>query len=218
MTKYEDKKFNLLEKIFDELNICEEKDKCDCICDALYLIMNDSKFFDLFMTKNNLLQKIYNILFTSVKNKNTKKIISILQLLIKINENILQHYEVHYTENQLNNNDVNEFLYGSNFQKDKSISSQYDSSEVLKNCLNTLFAILEKDEFNFLSEIENMKYLENDEFMATYMEKQKKIGLLKIKQTEYISTLIDIFVNSNGAKYYEDKLDKLHQKWLKQMI
>ena len=209
MTKYEDKKFNLLEKIFDELNICEEKDKCDCICDALYLIMNDSKFFDLFMTKNNLLQKIYNILFTSVKNKNTKKIISILQLLIKINENILQHYEVHYTENQLNNNDANEFLYGSNFQKDKSISSQHDSSEVLKNCLNTLFAILEKDEFNFLSEIENMKYLENDEFMATYMEKQKKIGLLKIKQTEYISTLIDIFVNSNGAKYYEDKLDKL---------
>ena len=41
------------------------------------------------------------------------------------------------------------------------------------------------------------------------MQKQKKIGMLKIKQTEYISSIIDIFVNSSGAKYHLDEVDKL---------
>ena len=44
------------------------------------------------------------------------------------------------------------------------------------------------------------------------MKKQKKIGLIKIKQTEYISTLIEIFVNSSGSKYHENKIDILINK------
>ena len=209
MTKYDDKKLNLFEKILDELNICEDKDKYNCICDTLYLIMNNTKFFDLFLTKNNLIQKIYEILFNCAKNQNTKKYISILQLLIKINENILQRLDPHNNDG-LNYNEVNEFLYGSNFPKEKSVSSQNENNENLKNFLAYLFDILEKNEFNFFSVITIGANPENEEFMATYMEKQKKIGLLKIKQTEFISTLIDVFVCCTySLKSHEKKIEKL---------
>ena len=209
MAKYDEKKLNLFEKILDELNICEDADKYNCICDTLYLIMNNTKFFDLFITKNNLIQKIYDILFNCAKNQNVKKYISILQLLIKINENILQRFEPHNNEG-LNYNEVNEFLYGSNFPKEKSVSSQNENNENLKNFLAFLFDILEKNEFNFFSEIGIGANPDNEEFMATYMEKQKKIGLLKIKQTEFISTLIDIFVCcSYSMKSHEKKIENL---------
>ena len=213
MVKHDDKKINLFEKILDELNICEDNDKIDCICNSLYLVMNNNKFFDLFMTKNNLLQKIYDMLFSCAKNQKNKKYISMLQLLIKINENILQHFEVHYTDNNNNNinnlmSDANEFLYGSSVPKEKSVSSQHDTSDNLKNFLKFLFDILEKNEFNFLR-LEVGDCSKDEEFMATYMEKQKKIGPLKIKQTEYISSLIELFVNSTGAKYHNDQIDKL---------
>ena len=102
MDKYEDKKINLFEKILEELNLCDDNDKNDCICDCLYLIMNNTKFFDLFMKKDYLLKKVYNIFFDCKKNNNNKKCISILKLLIKINENILQRFEVHFTENPIN--------------------------------------------------------------------------------------------------------------------
>ena len=41
------------------------------------------------------------------------------------------------------------------------------------------------------------------------MEKQKKIGVKKIYQTDYLKTLIDIFVNSYASKYHEKKIDDL---------
>ena len=208
MAKYDDKKLNLFEKVLDELDACEEKDKYDCICEALYLVMNNAKFFDLFMTKNNLLQKIYDILSNCTKNQNIKKYISILQLLIKINENLLQRFESHIND-ALNYNEVNTFLYGSSFPKEKSVSSQNDNYENLKNFLLNLFDILEKNELKFLTEMKTGSNPENEEFMATYMEKQKKIGKLKIQQTEFITTLIDIFVCSCADKYHEKKIDNL---------
>ena len=205
MDKYEDKKINLFEKILEELNLCDDNDKNDCICDCLYLIMNNTKFFDLFMKKDYLLKKVYNIFFDCKKNNKNKKCISILKLLIKINENILQRFEVHFTENPINNNiEVNEFLYGTSFAKENNILSQFENQEILKNFLNSLFDILENNQFNFIDFDIN-----EEEFTATYMKKQKKIGLLKIKQTEYISTLIEIFVNSFASKYHENKIDIL---------
>ena len=213
--QFEDKKIFLFDKILDELNLSEDKDKNDCICDSLYLVMDNTKFFDLFMTKKNLLTKIYDNIFNTAKNKNIKKLISLLQLTIKINENVLQRFENHLTEkenNNNNNNDVNDFLYGASFPKDKSVSSKNDNSENLKNFLDIFFSILEEKKFEFLGAPGGGVCSQNfsdEEFMSTYMKKQKKIGLLKIKQTEYISTLIDIFVNSYGHKYYENKIDNL---------
>ena len=206
--KYNDKKLELFDKILDELNKTENKDKYNCICDSLNLIINNSKFFELFMSKSDLLQKIYDILFLCSKNNNYQKYISILQLLIKINENILQGFQNNNNE-EFNFNEVDKFLYGSNFPKEKSVSSQKDNSENLKNFLLFLYEILEKSEFNFFCKLKIEDSSEGGEFISTFLEKHKKIGLLKIKKTEFILTLIDIFSNSFGAKYHEKNINNL---------
>ena len=210
-TKFDDKKLYLIEKILDELNESNDIIKCECICDSLCLVMNNSPFFNLFINKLDLLEKLYQIFFNS-KN-NTKKINSILKLLIKINENILQRFEVHYTSNtQENNNEVNlynnvETCYSND--QDKSITSRGDNSESLKNILFFLFDILEKQKLKVFEDFGNFNQEENNEFKATYMEKQKKIGMKKIMQTEYLQTLIEIIVNSYASKYHETKIEKL---------
>ena len=211
ISKYEDKKINLLERIFDELNICNEKNKYECICDSLSLVMNNSLFFDLFISRAYLLEKIYKILFNS--QKNTPKAISIMKLLIKINENTLQHFETHYTNTQQenNNNELEPFNIETTYSHeiDKSLSSREENSEFLKKFLFTMFDILEKNQFSFLEDIGNCDLKENNEFISTYMEKQKKIGMKKIVQIEYIFTIIDIFINSYASKYHENKIEKL---------
>ena len=210
ISKFEDKKIILLERIFEELNICEEKNKYECICDSLSTVMNNSLFFDLFITKSNLLERIYNILFNC--QKDVKKYISIMNLLIKINENTIRYFEVHYTNTpQEDNNELNPFNIETCYshEQDKSISSKEENTQNLKEFLFSLFDILEKDKFSFLEDLENCDQEENQYFMSTYMEKQKKIGMKKILQTEYILSIIDIFINSYASKYHENKVESL---------
>ena len=206
ISKYDEKKMDLMNKIFDELNITNEKDKYESICDSLSLVVSNTQFFDLFMTKNNLIEKLYNILFKC--EKNSKKINSLLKLLIKINENISAHFEVHYTSN-LRESTTNNFNAERLYSQDKSISSYDDNPELLKNYLGFIFEILKKNKFSFLEDMLNCDQKENEEFMSTYMEKQKKIGLKKILQTEYLKTILDIFVNSYASKYHEKTIETL---------
>ena len=209
ISQYDNKKLNLLEKIFDEINICNDKNKLECICDSLSLVMNNSHFFNIFMTKSNLLEKIYVILFNTIKN--SEKSTSILKLLIKINMNIIQHFEVNCTNNMQDiNNELNPFNVEIcvSHEQDKSISSHEDN-DALKKYLFLLFGILEKNKLIFLDDFGDCNQKENSSFMATYMEKQKKIGMKKIVQIEYILSILDIFVNSCASKYHEDKIAKL---------
>ena len=209
-SKFDDKKLYLIEKILDELNESNDKIKSECICDSLCLVMSNIPFFNLFIIKIDLLEKLYNILFNS-KN-NTQKINSILKLLTKINENILQRFEVRYTSGtQNNNNDMNlnnaEMCYSND--QDKSITSRGDNLESLKSILFILFDVLEKKKLFIFEDFGNFNQEENSEFKATYMEKQKKIGMKKIMQTAYLQTLLEIIVNSYASKYYENKIEKL---------
>ena len=205
ITKYEEKKLDLLAQIFEEMNISEEKNKYECISECICCVMNNRQFFDLFMTKSELLEKIYNILFNS---KNDYKYNSIMKLLLKINENILQHFSIHYTENT--NEPTNDLPLNIDtcVSVDKSLSSPEDNVDILKKYLIALFDILEKNKFEFLNDLGNISQ-HNIEFLSTYMEKQKKIGIKKILQTEYLKTLIDIFVNSYASKYHENKINDL---------
>ena len=41
------------------------------------------------------------------------------------------------------------------------------------------------------------------------MEKEKKIGIKKVTEVEYIRTILDIFINSCYSEYYSDKVEKL---------
>ena len=210
ISKYDDKKIDLLSKVLDELNKSEEKEKYEFICQCICCTMNNRQFFDLLMTKKELLEKIYKIIF-DCKN-NDSKYNSILKLLIKINVNILQHFSVHFTDNNENNNDLmplNADLCGS---LEKSLSSP-DDTELLKKYLLALFDILENNKFRFFEDYGNFNVNSNDNkndiFVSTYLENQKKIGLKNILQTIYLKTLIDIFVNSYASKYHENKIEQL---------
>ena len=204
--RFDDKKIDLLSKVLDELDASDIKDENECICDCICNVMNNRQFFDLFMTKKELLEKIYKIIF-KCKN-NDSKFNYILKLLIKINENIIQHFPVHYTDN--NNENNNDFMqvnidpYGA---LEKSLSSPEDT-ETLKKFLSVLFDILEKDELNIFDNFDGNDD-KSDEFLATYYEKQKKMGMKKLLQTEYLKTLVDIFVNSYASKYHENKIEQL---------
>ena len=215
MPKLDEKKIDLFFNVLNELDNTEEKNKYACICDCICSVMNNRQFFDLFMTKKELLEKIYNILF---KCKINDKYNSIMKLLIKINENILQHFSIRYTEttndnnNNNNNNDLMPLNIESAYSVDKSLSSPEDNIDNLKKYLLALFDFLEKNKFEFLDDlkINNIdKNKDNEEFVSTYMEKQKKIGMKKILQTEYLKTLIDILINSFASKYHENKIEKL---------
>jgi hypothetical protein len=215
ISKYDEKKIELLSKIFDELDISDIKDKYECICDCICNVMKNRQFFDLFMTKKELLEKIYKIIFNCKNNDN--KYNSILKLLIKINENILQHFPLHYTDNNNeNNNDLMQYNYDT---FEQSISSP-DETELLKKYLFALFDILENDEFKIFEDFGNFEKNKdkNDEFLSTYLEKQKKIGMKNILQTEYLKTIVDIFVNAYASKYHENKIEQLIKIISKQNI
>ena len=205
ISKFDEKKLELLSKIFDELDISNEKYKYECICDCISLIMNNRQFFDLFMTKKELLEKIYNILFNCTNNN---KYNYLLKLLIKINENLIQHFPNNFTlTNNENNNEMNPM--DRRYSLDKSLSSPEENIDILKKFLLTLFENLEKNKFVFFNDLGNFKQNNNDEFVSTYLENQEKIGIKKITQTEYLKTFVDIIVNSNGSKYHEEKIEQL---------
>ena len=203
----EDKKIILLEKVFKELDETNDKNKYEFICDSLSTTMNNKQFFELFMKKPNLLEIVYNTLIRA--KQNMKKINSLLRLLTKINDNILQHFEVKYTQTyQENNNDLMP-NFDNYYAQNKSLSSPEDNTKSLKNLLLTLFNILEKNNFSFLDDLGNYAQEENVEFIATYLEPQKKIGIKKIIQSEYIRTVLDIFVNSYASEYHKDLIEQL---------
>ena len=210
VSQIEEKKTDLLSQIFSELEMTEEKNKYDCISECIYNVINNKKFFDLFMAKTELLNQIYNIIFNC---KNNDKYSSIIKLLTKINYNILQHFPVHYTDNVDDINPNNDLMplnletYNSN---DKSLSSPEDNVDTLKKFLLSLFELLEKSKFDFFNDFKyNDDCQENNEFIPTYMEKQKKLGMKKLLQTEYLKSLIDVMINSSASGYYEDKVETL---------
>ena len=212
MSKLNEKKVDFFSEILNELDKTDEKNKYECICDCICSVINNRQFFDSIMTKNELLEKIYDIFF-NCKNNNDKYN-SIIKLLIKINENILQHFSIRFTENNNENNtinDVNPINIDVGCSMDKSLSSPEDNIDILKKYLLTLFYIMEKNKFECFEDLgyNNDKTNDDDVFMSTYMEKQKKIGMKKILQTEYLKTFIDILVNSYASKYHENKIEDL---------
>ena len=210
ISKVNENKIDLFSKVLNELGKTNEKNKYECICDCIITVINNRQFFDLLMTKTELLEKVYDILFNC---KDNNKYNSILKLLIKINENILNHFSVRYTENNNeNNNDAMVLNKDTGCSMDKSLSSPEDNVELLKKNLSVLFDSMEKNKFSCFEDMGNnndTKDNNNGEFKATYMEKQKKIGMKKILQTEYLKTFIDLLVNSYASKYHENKIEEL---------
>ena len=213
-----EKKINLLKLILNELDITNEQEKYECICDSLCGLMSKTQFFENEYNELNPLEYLYKILLNS-KNNN-KKSNYIFDLLIKINENILKLFDSRCTpnveeENNEENNDMMNIYNSYNINIYGNLGSlRYTSgineenrSNLLEKILLNLFNILEKNKFEFLEDFGIIE--DNNEFITTYMEKEKKIGIKKVTEVEYIRTILDIFINSCYSEYYSDKVEKL---------
>ena len=214
-----EQKINLLKLILNELDITNEPEKYECICDALCGLMTKTQFLENEYDTLNPLENLYNILLNN-KNNNQKSNY-ILSLLIKINENILKLFDSRCTqivdEEPEENNDLLNIYNSYNYNTFNSYgNNRYSTSipednrsKILENILLNLFDILEKTKFEFLFDFGKCDSDFNIEFMATYMERQKKIGMKKITEVEYIRTLLDIFINSCYSEYFPDKVENL---------
>ena len=214
-----EQKTNLLKLILNELDNTNEQEKYECICDSLCGLMTKTQFLENEYNTLNPLKYLYNILLNN-KNNNHKSNY-ILTLLLKINENILKLFDSRCTqiveEEPEDNNDLLNIYNSYNYNTFNSYgNNRYSTSipednrsKILENILLNLFDILEKTKFEFLSDFGKYESDFNNEFMSTYMERQKKIGMKKITEVEYIRTLLDIFINSCYSEYFSDKVENL---------
>ena len=203
------KKLNLSLKILKELEETTEKDKYECICDVLASTLNNKTFYISFMSEPNLVDLLFTLLEKSVEIP--KKLIAVINLLIKVNENVLKNFNDHCTKNNIQENPLDFmalFNYDPSYPSDDKQVSSDEMDEINKSVLLSLFNNLKKNEFKFLDDLGEYNQ-ENVEFLTTYQKKQKKIGMKKIAQIEFLRTILDIFVNSLYSHFHEKEIEEL---------
>ena len=221
--RIKEKKIILLKLLLEELDLTQEEVKYECICDSLSALMSKTQFLENEYKDLNPLEYLYNIL-SNAKN-NHKKSSYIFGLLIKINENILKLFDSRCTpiveeENEESTNDImsmyNSYNYMGYYNTGSfGASNRYSQmpednrSSILEKILKNLFDILEKNKLEFLDDFGTCDPELNKDFITTYLEKQRKIGIKKITEAEYLRTLFDIFINACYAEYYSDKVEIL---------
>ena len=214
ISELENKKINLIQNIMKEFKVTKDNLKYISICNTLCNTLSNKSFFIFFMNNRNLVQ----ILFELTNNDNDKKDFNkdkdILNLYININENILKNLERKYTPD-IYRESQNDFLnskekdMNNSIDEDKKYNALFQSN--IKDILKLLFNLLKKNEFNFLSDFYKDKNDEskNGQFISTYQQKQKKLGMNKLLQVEYIRTLLDLIINSYASNFHKKDLQEL---------
>ena len=203
------KKLNLSLKILKELESTTEQDKYECICEVLASTLNNKTFYISFMSEPNLVDLLFTLLEKSVEIP--KKLIAVINLLIKVNENVLKNFNDHCTKNNIQENPMDFmalFNYDPSYPSDDKQVSSDEMDDINKSVLLSLFNNLKKNEFKFLEDLGEYNQ-ENGEFLTTYQKKQKKIGMKKIAQIEFLRTILDIFVNSLYSHFHEKEIEEL---------
>ena len=204
-----DRKLFLVKNMLEELEKATEQDKYECICDVLASTLNNKGFYISFMNQPTSVNSLFSLL--EKLDENPKKIICIMNLLIKVNENILKNLSNHCTKNLVQENPLdfmNLFNYDAAYPLDDKPINSEEMEETNKRVLLSLFTILKKTEFKFLEDLGTYTK-ENEEFLTTYNQKQKKIGMKKLSQIEFLRTILDIFVNSYNSQFHEKEIEEL---------
>ena len=205
-----EKKILLTKRILEELERCSEKDKYECICDVLASTISNKTFYIFFMSNPELVELLFSLLEKS--NDNSKKLICIINLLIRVNENVLKNLSSHCTKNVAQENPLDFmslFNYENNYPMDEKQINSEEMDEINKNALLSLFNTLKKTEFKFLEDLGVYNDKDNQEFLTTYQKKQRKIGMKKLAQIEFLRTILDIFVNSCNSQIHETEIEEL---------
>ena len=205
------KKIDLLTRVLEELKTTKEQDKYECICATLESAFFNKTFAVDFLKEEKFIEILYNILEESKGQQ--KKIIAIMKLLIKINENILKNIEGRITPPNEQENPMEIInMFSNNYAMDDNNNNKEidcDMGQVIKNITNNLLNCLEKNKLNFLDDLDDYSSEENTEFSTTYLMPQKRMGMKKLVQIELFKTILDIIVNSYGKSFMEEKALKL---------
>ena len=204
------KKIELLLRILKELKITKEEQKYGCICRTLEAAFYNKAFVIEFMKDQRFIVSLYNILDES--KDDPKKSMAIMNLLIKIDENILKNIDGRCTtvleqENPMDmiNMFSNNYISGDDLTKDPNA----DMDELTKNLISYSFNCFEKNQFSFIEDLDTFSEKENSEFNTTYQKLQKKLGMKKLTQIELFRTILDIIVNAYAKCNKEDECLKI---------
>ena len=134
-----------------------------------------------------------------------------MNLLIKVNENVLKNLSSHCTKNLVQENPLDFmslFNCDTTYPLDEKQISNEEMEEINKSVLLSLFTTLKKTEFKFFEDL-GVYNQDNEEFITTYQQKQKKLGMKKLAQIEFLRTILDIFVNSYNSQFHEKTIEEL---------
>ena len=204
------KKFELLEKVLEELKETKEEDKYECICATLETTFYNKGFFIEFMKETKFLDLLYVILEKS--QEDPKKLIAVLRLLINVHENILKNLDERITVSVAQENPM-DFLsmfngtYGLDEANTKDLNPELQ--QVVDKVFENLIILIKKSNFNFLNDLDDYSAKENSEFMSTYQVPQKKLGMKKLLQIEFFRSILDILVNAYAKFDVEDIRDTI---------
>ena len=203
------KKMQLFERVLQELKDSKEESKYECICATLENTLYNKGFFIEFMKDGKLIQLLYTILEGS--KDQPRKLIAIMKLLIKIDENALKFVDARVTPPLSQENPMDFInMFSNNYPLDDDVKDpNADTDELVKKMFGNTFGALEKNKFNFLEDLDDYSSNENSEFISTYLKKQRKIGMKKLSQTELFRTLLDILVNANSFNNNEEQIKKI---------
>ena len=195
------KRLELLEKVLEELKETTEEDKYECICSTLESTFYNKAFFLEFMKDPKYLDMMYTILEKS--QGQSRKLVAVLKLFINIHENILKNEDKRSTVSVAQENPM-DFLslfnggYGLEETSQKEANPEVE--QIVDKVFTNLITLIDKNNFNFLNDLDDYSQPENSEFMTTYQKKQKRLGMKKLSQIEFFRTILDILVNAY-AKY-----------------
>ena len=200
------KKFELLEKVLEELKETNEEDKYECICSTLESVFYNKSFFIEFMKEPKFLDLLYAILEKSLENP--KKLSAVLRLLINVHENILKNEDERITipvsqENPMDFLSMFNGAYGLEETNQKELNPEIQ--KFVDDANKNLIELLKKCNFNFISDLDDFSSKENSEFMSTYQVIQRKLGMKKLLQIEFFRSILDILVNAY-AKFDEQEI------------
>ena len=202
-----EKKKIFITKILQDLNETNNELQFECISSLLISCLDKKEFFNLFMSENSLLE----LLYSSINKCEGKKLRNLINILIKINENILGIFDKPVTPNLVPENpmDLLNMIknYGLENNNEEENQAPPNNEENLKIYLSFLFNILKENSFSFLNDLNEFE--DNNQLETTYQRKQKKLGLKKLSQIEFFRSIIDICVNSYAKKYFPENVEEI---------
>ena len=202
-----DKKIIVSQNIVKELQNTDDNIKYENICNTICKALENKKLFQIFMKDENFIKILFELLNDTKNDKNKSN--NILNLHIKINEQILKNFERKFTHDiyEENQNDFLKAILGNDIKNiidEKEEKNYIIDQSIIKDILKIIFNILKDNKFNFLNDLPEI--CNNHEFISTYEQKQQKLSMKKLLQVEYIRSLLDLLVNSYAMNFQKKEI------------